>query len=1703
MTIRVVTNALSPAQSEEEYRIHCGALEWSLAEPIIINTAEDIKSSVDWRERVQPFAHQVQNLIRFCRRLPVTLLADDVGLGKTISAGLIVSELMKRSKVKKVFVICPKILIEQWIEEMGSKFGIEAFGAVGTDLVHCRKRTEPIVLTTYQSATSFLSTYRGGVFDMLILDEAHKVRNLHGTKSTPKMARAIFSSLEKRLFKYVLMLTATPIQNRLWDIYSLIDCLAVARGHRNPFGDPNQFARKFIADNRNTARRLDSHHAEEFQSITRSYMFRTRRVDAKLAFPDRQVQTYQVTPTDGELKLQRVIGENITDFNGLEQTSLLVALMSSPHALATQLQNMSAKRTAAQDIEEEVSRITKSIERPAKVVTLLQIADDLRKQNKYWRMVVFTTRKETQKMIGHELSKAGISHGFISGSAQLQNQRTIEAFKANPPQIHVIVSTDAGAEGVNLQAANVLVNYDLPWNPMIVEQRIGRIQRIGSAFRNVWVANIVHRDSPEQRIVARLLEKLQVIAHTVGDIEAVLEATDDPDGESLEKQIRDMVIASLRGQDQEMATRLKERSIEEAKKQIEQSKQEMDLTLGDGQQQDEADVPMPRLKPALPSLSFQEIVNRALVAEGFTISEIEPGLFSAWSNSHGEEKFTFDESIVDRFTQPGVFMGRTPMLYQPGKPAFERLVQRWIDRGSSWISDKRHGKNEATQFAKRWLADFEDSELVDVEYVNRDESLHGQLICRTRVSNSVDSYEKLIPVPFSVDKTPSSIALSLNEPIRIKALAPNIEESIRKHVEGDDEVTRFTEYYQKRLENELRSTEAGPRRDRLVSDLSPVISADASAAEANMESAMSIKVRYRLGGDNVYESVVNVEGDVIAQKPPVEECSVSQRFVPKDCLESCSVTGRRAMLDHLVKSEVSGKYALIEHTVQCALSGQRILASDSGVCSFSSQTVDKRNLETSGISGRLAMAEFMTNCEITGIRLIQDELVESSVSKRRFREDQVIELALTGAFAHRSEAVQCQYSSGWYLESDCSKSAVSGQWVSNARVVVSSVSGRKCDTSEAVTCAVTDVTLLPDESGRCAISGKLVSKSLLITCQDSGRQCLESEMLACEETGVLVAKDQIVQCSLTQKYVRRSLTVASPVSGARAIKSKTVVCEESGGNFLPEEVAECEVSKKRCELRLLAHCAVSGKLVLKSLLQECCASGKMVLPEFLVQCPDSKSWGIPEYFVNCEASDTRVAPGELIVCAVTGKNVRRKITAASAASGNRGIISEMRKCQISDRFFLPEEIGVCEYSGKSVDARLLGLCEVSGKRVQKALLKQSDVSGKSVLPNLLARCPDSNKWALEDELCECESSHIKVLPNELVVCAVTQLKVRRSLTLASAASGKRALSTAMMRCEVTEKSLLPDEVATCELTMKSVDCRLLAKCEVTNKTVQISLRRKCCLSGKMVVPSELARCEATGQMALPHLMVRCAESNDLIVPDHAAVCRVTGQMVRKSLLGKSDLSGEFGLKRLLVKCSQTNVWLLPSESGECSLSGLKYDARLLRQCSYSGKIVLESKLMQSKASNKWMLPEYTKMLPNGIVVGRDEVALCVWTKKYQHASKSAMCSLSELVFAKQLMNEQRELRVLRECLDGKREGTDFPDPGYLARNFPKYFSGVTKFKWVSDSNSKMHILFGAKSTFGFNERIFAVVAEGDLNGLRLRGKILWGRREKGKWIGPE
>lgn len=1339
MSIRVVSNKLKPAASEEEFKLHCAALEWSLAEPIIINSARDIKSSVDWKDRLEPFHHQVQNLMRFCRRLPVTLLADDVGLGKTISAGLIVAELMKRNRVSKAFVICPKILIPQWVEELDAKFGISAYGAVGSELKAAHNRTESVIVTTYQSATGFLQRPdSAGRFDMLILDEAHKVRNLHGTKQPPKMATAIFKALESRMFKYVVMLTATPIQNRLWDIYSLVDCLAVARGHKNPFGDPHTFGQRFIADGVTTARQLNPETAKEFREIVNSYMFRTRRIDAQLSFPDRQVQTNAVNPTPEELHLQHLIADNISGFNGLVQTSLLVALMSSPQALAAQLENMADRGTASRQLANDVRDTVRRISMPAKANAVLRIAQSLRSKQEDWRMVIFTTRKETQSMLGEVLQSAGVACGFISGGKPAANFSTVKGFREETPSINVIISTDAGAEGVNLQAANILVNYDLPWNPMIVEQRIGRVQRIGSKFKNVWVANIVHKNSPEQNIVVRLMEKLQVISHTVGDIEAVLEATNDSAGESMEKQIREMVIRSLQGQDQTKAAEAAERSIEQAKRLIEEHQEEMDRTLGNADDHAEPEIPMPRLHPALPSMPLRDFVLGALKSEGAKVSESNNGLFSCESDHHDGE-FTFDEKVVERASQKGVFMGRAPLLYQQGKRDFERLVQRWIDRGGANVADRRWSMEDLESVAKTWLSKYVGANITKVEKLKRVERFKGNVFCRTRIANAVDSYEKLIDLPYQADSQAPGESTDLNRPISAKELLSDLEQFIVRRVSADSDITKFRSFYESRLKVELERSDSGERKTKLVNDLGPSITADASAISGSIIDKVLLAVTYDFGGAQSYRSEVVAQSGKIVKEPESHPCHLTEQLLPVDCLEQCDATGNMVLREILKRSEESGKLAIPDAFVTCESTGMEVHAGEIETCSITGKKVCRSQLVESDISGRFALREYESRCDVTGATLINDEVKKSAISNLSFRADQAVQLADGESNAHQSEATCCAYSANWHAKADCDVSDITGKPVGKDRLAYSEQSNRKCDISELAQCQETGMRLLADEVGMCAISGKAVRSDLLRTCPETNAVALDTHFEACQVTGERVLPDALETCCISDRRARRSLLSSS------------------------------EVSQMRC---------------------------------------------------------------------------------------------------LSDR---------------------------------------------------------------------------------------------------------------------------------------------------------------------------------------------------------------------------------------LVKCQATGIRLLPTEAQQCEATGSVVDARLLKKCEVSGKAALGDRLVQSRASGKWMLPEHARELPNGMVVGAMEIAVCTWTRKYIRSEQIAVCKLCGLSFERNLMNASGEFSLLRECLDGKRKGSNFPDPGFLDRIQPAVFGGVVMFKWVTSTSQKTHIMYGKKSMLGFNTKVFAVIAEGDQRGLTLKGKAVFGKRSRGIW----
>jgi hypothetical protein len=514
----------------------------------------------------------------------------------------------------------------------------------------------------------------------------------------------------------------------------------VARGHENPFGSEGMFARKFIADKRDTARQLKPEAREEFRSIVYGYMSRVRRGDAKLYFPDRVVQLHRVAPTSEELELIRVIAKPIQKLNRLAQISILQALTSSPHALMAQLTNMARNGTVPQDLAAAVCSIVGLMKSSAKLKGLGTLIDQLVRQNPdRWRMVVFTGRIETQTTIQAFLEQRGLKVGIINGSSGQRNQDTIKRFRKNPPDCHVIVSTEAGSEGVNLQVANVLVNYDLPWNPMIVEQRIGRIQRLASEHASVSILNIILKDTFEEYIVGRLMEKLQMAAHAIGDIEALLEASgiDDEDGEDFGDKILRLVLAALAGKDVERATRQAEQSILEAKTKLETEQANIDTMLGGMEGAEYVGPRAPKLPPVVRSMDPQDFTLAALKSLGAELTPQQDGLYLVEENG-GREWIRFDEALA---------AGRRATVYAPGSAAFARLVSKMIATGVHRVEDAdRDPPRQADEIARAWIGTFGATPVsTKVDGVRR--CFEGTALVRVRATVAHDSYERLVEVP--------------------------------------------------------------------------------------------------------------------------------------------------------------------------------------------------------------------------------------------------------------------------------------------------------------------------------------------------------------------------------------------------------------------------------------------------------------------------------------------------------------------------------------------------------------------------------------------------------------------------------------------------------------------------------------------------------------------------------------------------------------------------------------------------------------------------------------------------------------------------------------------------------------------------------------------------------------------------------------------
>lgn len=1105
------------APSAESFKLYRAGLEWGLVDPIIIEDRGDLKSQLRWQDQIEPYYHQVSNLITFCRRLPVTLLADDVGLGKTISAGLIASELISRRRIQKILIVAPKLLGPQWKEELETKFNIPSVVVSGRELLAADPDEDiGAVITTYHSARLYIDRIPRDRFEMLVLDEAHKLRNLYGTPSAPQVALKFREVLASRMFKYVLMLTATPVQNRLWDLYSLVDLLATARGHQNPFGSDGMFARRFIGDRATEARKLRPEAQEEFRSIVYGYMSRVRREDADLHFPERVISLHAVPPTTYEQDLIRLLARPIRSLNRLSQISILFALTSSPDALAAQLDNMAQKGTFPADVAAQVRATVRAMPMSAKLTGLAVLVKQLREQNPgAWRMVIFTQRRETQTTIKEFLESEGITVGIINGESGQRNKTTIAKFKQDPPELNVIVSTEAGSEGVNLQAANVLVNYDLPWNPMVVEQRIGRVQRLASQHAKVFIYSVILKGTFEEYVVGRLMEKLQMAAHAIGDIESLLEASgmgngDDTGSQGFEEEVRRLVLASLEGKNVEAAIRQAEDSIARAKVVLAEEQETINELLGGG---DRAVYTGPR-SPHLPAS------ERTVDAKDFALSALEA--LGAKLEPQSDDLYRCDvegrRSLIC-LSETTEKAPKGAVAYAPGTPAFERLVDRVTRNALHEIRDiDQEPVWQARALAEEWMRGF-GGELHDLDISTVKRHLAGGALVHVRATVAHDSYERLVTVPIAAEVSfPGGGGLeSVSETVtnvRDLGLEPDI---IAEKASHDPAVAEFCRFYTERMREEVKAAGGDLRREKkLEDDFTPRLQMTVSALQGEVHRDLTCSLRFAIDGSDDYSCTVELDPahNAVLNSPAMMFCELTRKIVPESCLARCVVSGTHVLRHLLVKSEISDRYALPEHTALCSVTGKRVVTDELEESSVSHKLVTRALLKTSAVTGRRAEPEWFGRCAFTQIDALAEELVTSEVSGKRFRADQSV------------------------------------------RSVVSDTVGHK---SEFVSCAITSQSLLANEAERCEVTGRYVMPGLLETCEVSQRRVLPTELDRCSITGKRALKQYLVASSISGVKVLEEVAVVS-AAGNHCTPQEAKRCVWSDRHYHPDDMRVCELT---------------------------------------------------------------------------------------------------------------------------------------------------------------------------------------------------------------------------------------------------------------------------------------------------------------------------------------------------------------------------------------------------------------------------------------------------------------------------------------------------------------------------------------------------------------
>ena len=559
--------------------------------------------------------HQVDAAL-FAFKSPLSkgaLLADEVGLGKTIEAGLVLSQKWAERK-RRILVITPSNLRKQWYQELTEKFFLpcrllesRSYNAAIKQGQFRPFEAPDIVICSYQFAKSKASDVSNVAWDLVVIDEAHRLRNVY------KPSNVIANTLKLALAgKDKLLLTATPLQNSLLELFGLVSFI-----DEHTFGDLKSFREQFTNLNQEQV-------FETLKARLKPVCHRTlrRQVTAYIPYTKRLPLVEEFTPEESEDRLYQLVSDYLQRDNlqalPASQRSLMTLVLrkllaSSTFAIAGALTTISNRLKAklvrtepAETLEDELDQDYEALDETAEEWTddesaevltdadrsaieqeiadldgFAQLAVSINHNAKgkallkalriafakakeigaEQKVIIFTESRRTQSYLLRLLVDSPFAEGIVlfngsntddlskqiysqwlerhQGSDRVTGSRTADMRSALVDyfreQGRIMIATEAGAEGINLQFCSLVVNYDLPWNPQRIEQRIGRCHRYGQKHDVVVVNFLNRKNAADQRVFELLAEKFQLFEGVFGASDEVLGAIES--GVDFEKRV--------------------------------------------------------------------------------------------------------------------------------------------------------------------------------------------------------------------------------------------------------------------------------------------------------------------------------------------------------------------------------------------------------------------------------------------------------------------------------------------------------------------------------------------------------------------------------------------------------------------------------------------------------------------------------------------------------------------------------------------------------------------------------------------------------------------------------------------------------------------------------------------------------------------------------------------------------------------------------------------------------------------------------------------------------------------------------------------------------------------------------------------------------------------------------------------------------------